>query len=99
MSQLQSKVLTILNTNTLTYGVGADEPAATLPSFNFHRVKVLTGDVDVASRDNKQATGDTPTAIEAGKTPAIQNEYALTGVGLFSFTANADSTVMVTSYN
>ena len=96
----QSKVLTILNTDTLTYGVdgGADAVQfALLPGFDFHRVKVLTGNVDVSSRDNAQPSSATPLIIEAGKTPTLQNEYILSGVGIFSFTANADSTIIITS--
>ncbi len=99
MSRAESGVITILNAATVTYGVGADFPATNLPGFNHHRVNVLTGSVDVSSLDVGQLPSDTPSIIEAGKTPATRNIYDLTGISQFSMTANSDSTVIITSWS
>ncbi len=88
------KEITILNTVVTTYGVGGDVPNSSLPSFRRHRVNIVSGDVDVSYRET--ATGAL-IALELGKLPAVQNIYDLLDVAQFSFEANANSVVVITS--
>jgi hypothetical protein len=82
----------VLDGETKTFGVSGDFQSIDLPQIKTHRVKVVSGQVSVSSKDE---AADPFLVIESSVVPAKQNIYTMPGVYQFSFTATGDSELIV----
>jgi hypothetical protein len=82
----------VLNGETKTFGVSGDFRYVDLPQIKTHRIKVVSGQVSVSSKDE---AADPFLVIESVVTNATQNIYTMPEVYQFSFTATGDSELIV----
>ena len=87
--------LVIANGVTKTYGVDGDFKQEYLAQAAEHRIRVVSGNVDVLATNTP--SDQVFETIKAGKTASDQDIYDLPSTYLFKLTANADSVVVISS--